>query len=60
MRSPSVIAIAYAAFLGMLLITGGLVLTGDLRVEDSGPVIVFGVAFLSVFYLLFAPTKRAR
>jgi hypothetical protein len=59
-RSSSIIKIAAGVFLGMLLITGALLVTTDLRVEDSGPVIVFGVAALSVFLLLFTPTGSAR
>lgn len=55
--SSSITKLAAGAFLGLLLITGALVLTTDLRVEDSGPIIVLGVSLASVFLLLFAPTK---
>lgn len=60
MRSSSIIKIATGVFLGMLLITAALVVRTDLRVEDAGPIIVFGVAALCVFLLLFTPTGSAR
>jgi hypothetical protein len=55
--SSSMTRIAAGAFLGMLLVTGVLVLTSDLRVEDMGTVIVFCVAVLSVVLLLYGPTE---
>jgi hypothetical protein len=56
----SVIRIAAGAFVGMLLIASALVATTSLRAEDLGPVIVYGVAAVSVFLLWFAPIGRLR
>ena len=58
--SSAIIKLVAGAFLGLLLITGALVLTTDLRVEDSGPIIVLGVSLACVFLLLFAPTEGSR
>lgn len=57
MSSSAITKLVAGAFLGLLLITGALVLTTGLRIEESGPIIVLGVSFASVFLLLFAPTK---
>ena len=57
--SSAITKLVARAFLGLLLVTAALVLATDLRVQDSGPIIVGGVALASVFLLLFAPTKRA-
>ena len=59
-RSSPIIKIAAGVFVGMLLVAAVLVVRTELRVEDAGPIIVFGVAALSVFLLLFTPTGSAR
>lgn len=58
--SSSITRIAAGIVLGLLLITGVLVLTTDLHVEHFGPVIVYGVALATVLALVFAPTGKAR
>jgi hypothetical protein len=60
MRSSSTTRIAAAACLGMLLVGAALIPITSLRVEDLGPIIVFGVALMSVFLLLFAPIESPR
>lgn len=59
-RSSRPTRIAAGALLGLLLVTGMLVLTTDLRVEHLGPVIVYGVALTTVVALLLTPTGKAR
>ena len=51
---------ATVVVLGMLLVTGVLVLTTGLEVQDLGPVIVYGVALTAVVALLVAPARGPR
>ena len=59
-RSSATAKAATAIVLGMLLVTGVLVLTTGLEVQDFGPVIVYGVALTAVVALFVAPAKRSR
>jgi len=59
MRS-STTTIAVGAFLAIMLVMALLVAATGLRVEDFGPVIVYGVALVGVSVLLFAPTPKDR
>ena len=52
--------IASGTVLAILTIAGVLVLVTDLRVEDLGPVLVYGVAAVAVGALLLAPVSSAR
>jgi hypothetical protein len=47
-------------FLGLLVISAGLILTLGLPVEYLGTVIVYDVALVCVLLLLLAPTDRER
>jgi len=60
MRPSQTTRLAVGAFLVLMLIMGVVVLTSSLRVEDFGPVIVFGLALVSVGVLLRAPRDRGR
>jgi hypothetical protein len=60
MRPSQTTRLAVGAFLVLMLIMGVVVLTTSLRVEDFGPVIVFGLALVSVGVLLRAPRDRGR
>ena len=60
MRSSPTTRIAAAACLGMLLVGAALIPITSLRVEDLGPIIVYGVALMSIFLLLFAPIESVR
>ncbi|CAN5630664.1 hypothetical protein BH20ACT17_BH20ACT17_06040 [soil metagenome] len=60
MRPSQTTRFAVGAFLVLMLIMGVVVLTTSLRVEDFGPVIVFGLALVSVGVLLRAPRDRGR
>ena len=59
MRS-STTTIAVGAFLAIMLVMALIVAATGLRVEDFGPVIVYGVALVGVSVLLFAPTPKDR
>ena len=59
MRSLSVTRLMAGALIGMLLVTGVLVLTTGLTVEYFGPVLVYGVALVAVAALLVAPTGKS-
>ena len=56
----STTSLAIGAFLAMLLVMAVLVPTTSLRVEDLGPVIVFGGSLVAVGVLLFAPVRTDR
>ena len=60
-RSSATAKAATAIVLGMLLVTGVLVLTTGLGVQDLGPVIVYGVA-LTAWWRCSSrpPSGRAR
>ena len=60
MRPSQTTRFAVGSFLVLMLIMGVVVLTTSLRVEDFGPVIVFGLALVSVGVLLRAPRDRGR
>ena len=58
MRPSRTTRLAVGAFLVLMLIMGVLVLTTSLRVEGFGPVMVFGLALVSVGVLLSGPRDR--
>lgn len=60
MRPSATTRIAVGAFLVLLLIMAALVATTGLRVEDFGPVMVFGVALLGIGVLWRVPRDRER
>jgi hypothetical protein len=60
MRSSSSTRAATNVFLGLLVISAGLILTLGLPVEYLGTVIVYDVALVCVLLLLLAPTDRER
>ena len=60
MRPSQTTRFAVGAFVALMLVMGVVVLTTSLRVEDFGPVIVFGLALVSVGVLLRAPRDRGR
>lgn len=60
MQRTTTTSLAVGAFLAIMLVMAMLVLTTSLRVEDFGPVIVYGVALVGVAVLLFGPTPEER
>jgi hypothetical protein len=60
MRSSSSTRAATNVFLGLLVISAGLILTLGLPVEYLGTVIVYDVALVCVLLLLLAPTDSER
>jgi len=60
MRSSSSTRAATNVFLGLLVISAGLILTLGVPVEYLGTVIVYDVALVCVLLLLLAPTDRER
>jgi hypothetical protein len=48
------------AFLGILVIAVGLILTIGLPVEYFGTVVVYDIALVSVLFMLLAPTDGER
>lgn len=60
MRASRTTRIAVGTFLAGMLVMAVLVLTTSLGVEDFGPVMVFGVALLSVGVMLLAPARPDR
>jgi hypothetical protein len=60
MRSSSSTRAATNVFLGLLVISAGLILTLGLPVEYLGTVIVYDVALVCVLLMVLAPTDRER
>jgi hypothetical protein len=60
MRSSSSTRAATNVFLGLLVISAGLILTLGLAVEYLGTVIVYDVALVCVLLMVLAPTDRER